>query len=996
MFAEPSILNDIDVDNNHINIIYPNLNTGSESKNYTSNEFNELNINSKNDLKILNWNIRSLSAHFDELLAFLGCIKYEFDVISITESWLNEANQHLFKIDGYEAFHSLRPANKRGGGVTVYVKSSLKAKCVKDTKISNDHIESLFLDIEVTKSKSMFLGSVYRPPSGNTDDFVNKLIDMIRPINVKRPNEMIVCGDFNVNMLDLENDNPAINLVTTMNSLSFLPTITVPTRNTNTSNTLLDNIFTTLPANIISGCIYSDISDHLPTFIIQKNFLNSNSDDKPIQVQYRVINDVTLSKFYHEIQNKDFSSIYRSNDSSRSTELLTEMLNETYNECCPIRTKTISPKSITKPWITRDILQGIKRRENMHRSLRRGFVTRETYKQYRNFVTSQIRLSKKAYFKNKMEEYKKDMKKTWSVINNIIRPTRRNARQDIKTLKVGNNTHVENDAIAEAMNDYFTNIGKNIAESITSNDSHQSFLTGNYPRSFFFSPISQNEVYNIIMSMKNKKSSKAEVPINVLKHVSQLISPVIAHTVNLSLATGSFPASLKVARVTPIPKEGDPTNVNNYRPISVLPLMSKIFEKVAYRQLYKYLEQNNILSENQFGFRRKKSTTHALLDQLQFIYSNIDDGNFIFSVFLDFRKAFDSVDHDILLSKLNYYGIRGLPLNWFQSYLTDRKQFTVVNQSNSSLQTVTHGVPQGSILGPLLFLIFINDLPQSSPLFKYILFADDSTLSTCFKEDELENATHAINIELSNVYRWLNANKININVDKTKYILFSYKKTLVMPPIYIGDSQITETSCTKFLGLFLDQHLTFKNHANHVNSKISKSLGVLYKLKYYLPHSTLKLLYQTMLHPHFVYGIEAWFGTYSNVTNKLKVSQKKAIRTINDLPFIEHTTEYFKLNNILKLDDLYKYQVLRFMFNVIHHQIHNFSDINVRQQDVHQHNTRNRTQLSIPQFSHSKTQFAITYVGIKLWNALEEELKSELTLTSFSKKLKKKLVDTYA
>jgi len=997
MFSENSNLNDIDVDNNHINHIYPNL---TECKNYKFEEFNNLNIDVNKDLKILNWNIRSLSAHYDELIGFLTCINYKFDIISLTESWLSDSNQHLYNVDGYDSFHSLRPPGKRGGGITVLVNSDLKAKCIKNAQLSNDCLETLFIDIKTKDNKHLFLGSVYKPPSANSEQFINSMTEIISSIHVRQSDQIIVCGDFNINLLEIDsiNDNAAINLLTSMNALSLLPTISIPTRNTDTSNTLIDNFFTNIPTDFLSGCLYSDVSDHLPIFLIQKNCIKNERNDKPVKIEYRLVNDLTIANFAQVIRDNNFSSIYNCNDCSKSVEILTKILNEAYHSCCPIKVKTVSPRTLSKPWITNSILQNIKKRQNMYSLQRKNLISKENYNRFKNFVTAQVRRSKKDYYEYKLKMYKKDMKKTWGLINNIIKPTSKKSVKNIKSLTVNNTSVIRNEEIANAMNNFFTTIGKNIAESIPTvpqDGTFQEFLTGDFQRSFFFSPVTNNDIHSTIISMKNKRGNKTELPVNLLKHVSHIIAPVIAYIINQSLSIGLFPESLKIARVTPIPKGGDPTNVSNYRPISVLPLISKIFEKVAHKQLYNYLEQNEILSSSQFGFRRKKSTSHALLDQLQFIYSNIDEGNFVFSVFLDFRKAFDCVDHEILLSKLRHYGVRGIAQDWFKSYLNNRKQFTAVNGSESSLKNITHGVPQGSILGPLLFLLFINDLTHSSTYFKYILFADDSTLSTTFNETESNIAVQTINSELKHVSKWLKVNKISINIDKTKYILFSYRKELKLPPIYIGNSQVIETSHTKFLGVHLDQHLTFKQHVNFIHSKASKSLGVLYKLKFYLPHSALKLLYQTMLHPYFAYGIEAWFATYSNVTDKLKVLQKKAIRVINNLPYNEHTSQYFKSNKILKLNDLYNYQILRFMFNITNNQIQNFSYINVRQQEVHNHNTRTRNQLVIPQFSQTKSQFALAYSGVKLWNALPQELKIQMSLSNFSKKLKLYQIEAY-
>ena len=316
-------------------------------------------------------------------------------------------------------------------------------------------------------------------------------------------------------------------------------------------------------------------------------------------------------------------------------------------------------------------------------------------------------------------------------------------------------------------------------------------------------------------------------------------------------------------KIVPIFKDGERSEINHYRPISILPIFSKIFERIIHKRVYNYCEFFDILHPSQYGFRKNRSTSQAIIDHLQYLYNNIDNDNVVFSMFLDFRKAFDTVDIDVLLSKLHFYGIRGVELSLFKSYLTGRKQYTSIQGVNSEIEQLTHGVPQGSVLGPFLFLIFINDLPNASTFFKYVLFADDSTVSTPIPYNSSFSTQHfadIINCELGKIHRWLLSNKIAINCDKTKFIIFSYGRYYALPPIFIGSSQIGQTDHTKFLGILIDQNLNFKHHINYIASKLSKSVGILYKLKYFLPETVLKLLYFSFVHPYLVYAIEAWFA----------------------------------------------------------------------------------------------------------------------------------------
>ena len=274
--------------------------------------------------------------------------------------------------------------------------------------------------------------------------------------------------------------------------------------------------------------------------------------------------------------------------------------------------------------------------------------------------------------------------------------------------------------------------------------------------------------------------------------------------------------------MTPIFKSGNKELLTNYRPISVLPCFSKILERIMYNRLYDHFNQNNLLFEKKFGFRSSHSTEHAVVELFDELINSFDNKNFTLGVFIDLSKAFDTVNHEILLKKLQSYGIIGNHLNWFKSYLRERKQFIANAQSKTELKIIQCGVPQGSILGPLLFLIYINDLFKSSPVLKFIMFADDTNLF--FSHKDVNSLYETVNIELEKVNIWFKANKLSLNVSKTNYILFHQKRKedylpLRLPSLTINNCEINRVTKTKFLGLIVDEHLTWNEHIKVVEKQ---------------------------------------------------------------------------------------------------------------------------------------------------------------------------------
>ena len=488
----------------------------------------------------------------------------------------------------------------------------------------------------------------------------------------------------------------------------------------------------------------------------------------------------------------------------------------------------------------------------------------------------------------------------------------------------------------------------------------------------YLSPVTPSEVISIMGSCKDSSPGFDDIKISPLCCVFQHIANPLSYICNLSLTHGVFPETLKTANVISLFKKDNQMFFNNYRPVSLLSTFSKILEKVMYERLLDFLNEHKILFQYQFGFRKNHSTQLALTVLMDKVIKSIENGDHVIGVFLDFSKAFDTVDHSILLNKLHHYGIRGSALEWFRSYLSNRQQFVTYNDVSSGTNVLKCGVPQGSILGPLLFLIYINDLANICKHTMPIFFADDSNLFINGKDAskiELE-----LNEELSNIASWLKINKLSLNVDKTQFMIFSRKQNQIENIVIRIEGQIIEhVTQTKFLGVIIDEKLTWRNHVNHihVSTKIAKGIGILIKARFCLNRETLVSLYYTFIYPYLTYCNSVWGYSFLYNLNRLHLLQKKAVRIISQVNWKTHTEPLFKDLEILPIKDINIYIIAQFMF-----RFHNgllpeiFDSFFTTNYEIHSHDTRSRTHLHPSIFKSELGRKGIRRRGMFIWNQI--------------------------
>ena len=659
-------------------------------------------------------------------------------------------------------------------------------------------------------------------------------------------------------------------------------------------------------------------------------------------------------------------------------------------------------------WITKGIMKSIAYRDKLYIKLNstaqtsnQYFNLKTNYNTYNVILRKTIRAAKKQFYHNCFAKFRTDMKKTWSTINNII--CKEKNKSNIPKYFLINGSKVTNDTdIANEFNNFFTNIGPKLASNIqTPTDKYfTDSLTNQIPHEFVFNPVTLEEVSQTINILKPKTSYSSDKMSNkLLKALSRELALPLKLIINQSFSMGILPDDLKIAKVTPLHKEKETYLLNNYRPISILPSVSKVFEKIMYKQIYDHFTNYNLFFKSQYGFRSGHSTEFALLEITDRIIKDMDKNKYPVNIYMDLSKAFDTLNHQILLSKLSHYGFRNKSLDLMKNYLNNRKQYVEYNSATSELLNITHGVPQGSILGPLLFNIYINDLPFITKHLEPIIYADDITLFATFSNLNFKlNEINAIQQELNSIHDWLKINKLSLNITKTKAMLFhTSKKQVKYPDLYLDNTKIDFVQNFNYLGIIIDNHLTFKSHINMVTNKISRSIGVMKRLKNTIPQSALLLIYNSLILSHMNYGLITW-GSYIGSNCQLEKLQKRAIRLINNTKYNAHTSPLFRNDHILKFRDLCALHDYTFCYKFAHDTLPKYFTSNMGHAITHSYETRQRGQLKIPCVGHEYAKKSISYRYPSVHNTMPQNFKDKIythSLQGFKFNIKRTFLQSY-
>ena len=539
---------------------------------------------------------------------------------------------------------------------------------------------------------------------------------------------------------------------------------------------------------------------------------------------------------------------------------------------------------------------------------------KQEFNVYKNVLRRLINRAKNIYYSTQFENYKGDGRKTWRTMDNLLH--RKSSKSIPDAIIVEDKLATDKGKIADAFNKYFATVCMTNENANQNLPQYDEYLKNPTDASFNFEQVENTAVLHFINKLKPSHSCGCDkISSNILKIIAKEVSPCITLIINQTLSTGIFPSKLKTAKVIPVYKKNDKTLLKNYRPISVLPVVSKIIENVMHNQMMDYFTSNKLFSSQQYRFRPNRSTELAALELMD---RNIDNMNQNFSpinIYIDLCKAFDCLDHAILLSKLKYYGLNVNAIKLLKNYLSDRDQYVQLGNFKSQYHNISCGIPQGSVMGPLLFNIVINDLHSATKSFDFVMYADDttlvSTLETFGRTCNVKEIERNINIEISKVTTWLQRNKLQLNVSKSKFmVFFKHPKTLPKLNITANGNLIGQVSEFNFLGITIDENITWNPHIHNTSIKIARVIGILRKLKRIFPRHILRHIYNSLIHPHLLYGLSLWGFKQKRIT----VLQKKAVRIIAFRPYISHSTSAFKELQILMLKDLYYIQLYKIYY----------------------------------------------------------------------------------
>ena len=868
----------------------------------------ELNPQPANSFFIFQANIRSIRQNFDHFSVLLARLGISPTIVILTETWLSDGGD-IFNIDGYNKHCVYR--NNHGGGITIFYLASLKCYMIDTLTYINDLCERVTVDIYLN-SINFRLSAVYRPPYNDIDSFNDFFFDNILE-NQDISKRHIICGDLNVNLFNPRKLRSIKDFYCGMLGIGFCPAITRPTKinpeNPITKFSLIDQIWcNVIPGhNPRAGVIEYNLTDHMPTYLT----FCLETPLMPREIRFRAFTNNQINNFVNLVSGINLDNLDNCSP-SEAMELLNGRLLNSYNQAFPIKTKMVTSKRSNKPWITTELKLLITKKYKLLKLYHRGIISRHSFTLYRNLLNYVIKNSKVVYYQRRIHEAN-DSKGMWRVLNGLMGRSQSRPLVNIKK----NNKNLNNQEAADEFNSHFSTVAANLVRTLPANDEPFPVNIQSPPASCFFHCVSDAELRRIMQTTKSKRGPINEVQPNMLLRIIHIILPTLVTIFNNCFRLGHYPEMLKRARVIPIFKQGDHSSVINYRPISTLSFFNKVLEKAIHARLTNYFDITGALSKCQYGFRKKSNTTLAIVNLISHLLATFRNKTYTICMFLDLKKAFDTVDIELLLDKLERYGVRGPCLKLLKSYLTNRVQYVEYNSKISHERYMTAGVPQGSVLGPLLFNIFVNDIVKAFPQVKTILFADDTVF--CIDGNSLEEAVDNTNRFIADLTKWLISNKLVAHPNKTKLMLFTSRQTNEVPVIKFFNDNLEFVSNIKYLGITLDNKLSFSNHIDTVLTKLNKAKGIIRNVSHILPRNTLKTIYFSLVYPHLISSIIVWGGASLNKLKPIITCQNSILRIIlrvkydiNRRPLMSNNNLYLTLR-LLKFQDVYHFFLLKFV-----------------------------------------------------------------------------------
>ncbi|MCG8046530.1 MAG: reverse transcriptase domain-containing protein [Candidatus Thiodiazotropha endolucinida] len=937
-------------------------------------------------LHVCNLNVRHILPKIDEIRLIFSCDDSP-DIFGICESFLG--TQHpdsLISIDGFN-FHRkdrCETQHKTGGGLVLYFRQSLNIKRRYDLEISN--IETLWVEICLSNCKPFLLCTTYRPPSACSewiDLFENEL-----SIANSTGLEFLLMGDFNIDLQSCSN-RKWLDLI---QLLDLTQLVKEPTRVTESSSSIIDHAYSSDLANITECFVppYA-ISDHFPICFTRK--VNQKiPKTKHIKSSHRCFNTFNETDFLYDLR-FDLSNLQNNTDTidNNFSELQATIV-KLLDKHAPIKTRRVKSNRLPA-WYTSEIGQARAARDKCKR-----LKLWTEYKHLRNKTRNLIRKAKRQYFSNSIEN-SKDTSAIWRHLRAVNKGSSTTDNVLPDKLTINGETYTDSETVAVKFNEFFTSIAeilsdKNTNTSVLNDSKLRSYINEKVPGDvqFRIPLITTDQVLSYIHFLDASKATGLDgIGPKIIKLAADILSPFIANLINKSICSGTFPSQLKCAKVFPVFKAGSKSDPSNYRPISILPTISKIFEKHVNKHLMNYLNKYQLIHESQSGFRRKHSCQTALTKLLDQWMSYIDRGNLVGSLFIDFRKAFDVVDHSILLNKLSLYKLNELSLQWFSSYLLNRKQAVANGQGHSDYIEIKSGVPQGSILGPTLFLLFINDLPLFTEYCFCDFYADDATLHT--NGNNLAAIENNLLTDGNKVKNWGKENNMHIHYTKTTCMVTGTRQSLhdsLLLNITIDGHDIENVSQQKLLGLLIDNKLTWSAHIDNICSVVSSKISLLRQLAAYVSTDVLKKFYQGYILPIIDYGSITWAGTSATNLERILKLQKRAARIILHADFNTPSSTMFTELGWQPVHTRLKYNKAVFIYKALNGLTPEYITSLLKPvAETHDRHLRSSVNgnLAVPRSRTSLYDRSFAVTAPRLWNSLPISLRNSPSLGAFKTNL---------